>query len=121
MKALLIAALIALANPALAHGPQKGPNGGPMEDVAGVHIELVKAGNTLTLNVFDEDNKPIPTEGFSASVLVVSGAQRETIKLDPHSPNLLKGDAKTAPASGANVTVTIRTKAGKSGQAKFKL
>ncbi|MGE5778757.1 MAG: hypothetical protein ACM30D_05540, partial [Hyphomicrobiales bacterium] len=48
------------------HGA-KGPNGGQMEDVAGVHAELVTSGNTITINVFDESNKPIGTKGFIAS------------------------------------------------------
>jgi hypothetical protein len=54
---LALIAAIALAAPAAAqhsHGAQKGPNGGPMEDVAGVHAELVAGGNTITLNIFDE-------------------------------------------------------------------
>ena len=37
----------------------KGPNGGPMQDVAGVHAELVLAGNTVTINLLDEANKPL--------------------------------------------------------------
>jgi hypothetical protein len=43
------------------HGVSKGPNGGKMQDVAGVHVELVVAGNTVTINAFDEDNKPVGT------------------------------------------------------------
>jgi hypothetical protein len=91
----LIAAL-AVASPALAQHKhshshaEKGPNGGPMEDVAGVHAELIVAGKTLTLNILDEGE------------------------------NALKGDAKAAIAKGANITVTLKTAAAKSGQAKFK-
>lgn len=121
MKALLLAALLAFATPAFAHGPQKGPNGGPMDDVAGVHVEIISSGNTITLHVFDEGGKPIATQGFTASAMVVSGAQRETLKLDPQGQNQLKGDAKAAVPAGANVTVTVKTGAGKSGQVKFKL
>lgn len=42
-------------------------NGGTMEDVAGVVAELVGSGNTLTVQVFDESGKPVPTKGFAAS------------------------------------------------------
>jgi nitrogen fixation protein FixH len=92
-----------------------------MEDVAGVHAELVTSGNTITINVFDEGNKPVVTKGFTASVLVVRGSDRETLTLAPSAENALKGDAKKAVGTGATVTITLKTAAGKSGQARFKL
>jgi hypothetical protein len=121
----LIAAL-AFASPALAQHKhshshaEKGPNGGPMEDVAGVHAELIVAGKTLTLNILDEDNKPLPTKGYSGSALIVAGGARETFTLAPSGESALKGDAKAAIAKGANITVTLKTATAKSGQAKFK-
>jgi hypothetical protein len=99
------------------HGA-KGPNGGQMEDVAGVHAELA-SGNTITINVFDESNKPIGTKGFAASALVSRGPERETVALVPSDEVALKGEAKK-PVTGAAITVTLKTAAGKSGQARFK-
>jgi hypothetical protein len=121
--AFILAAVLAFAAPAAAqhthsHG-DKGPNGGPMEDVAGVHAELIVAGSTITINVFDEGNKPVPTQGYTASALVVAGADRETVRLAP-SESALKGDAKKPIARNAAITVTLKTAAGKSGQARFK-
>ena len=121
----ILAAIVALAfaTPAVAqhaHG-QKGPNGGQMEDVAGVHAELVTSGTTVTVNVYDENNKPVPTKAFTASVLIASGPDRETLALTPQGENSLKGDAKKPVAKGATVSVTLKTAAGKSGQARFKL
>jgi hypothetical protein len=75
-------ALSGLAAAQHVHGA-KGPNGGQMEDVAGVHAELMTAGNTITINVFDEGNKPIATKGFTASALVSRGPERETVVLVP--------------------------------------
>lgn len=118
---LILAAALAFASPALAqhaHG-EKGPNGGPMEDVAGVHAELVTSGTTITLNIFDEATKPLSTAGYSASALVVAGAERETVALAP-AGNSLKGEAKKAVAKNATVSVTLKTAAGKSGQVRFK-
>jgi hypothetical protein len=119
----LIAAL-AFASPALAqhkHGEgHKGPNGGPVEDVAGVHAELIVSGNTVTLNILDEGNKPVPTKGYSGSALIVAGGARETVTLAPSGESALKGDAKSAIAKGAAITVTLKTAAAKSGQARFK-
>jgi nitrogen fixation protein FixH len=119
----LIAAL-ALATPAVAqhsHGAQKGPNGGPVEDVAGVHAELVVSGNAVTFNILDEANKPVPSKGFTGSALVVTGADRETVALEPSGESALQGNAKKPVAKGAAISVTIKTAAGKSGQARFKM
>ncbi|ACF00819.1 hypothetical protein IP86_02775 [Rhodopseudomonas sp. AAP120] len=119
-KLVLVASAVLLAVPAMAqHVHQKGPNGGPLEDVAGVHLEMVASGKTLTFNVFDEANKPVSTGGFSGSILLVSGGDRETIPLAA-SGTALKADAKNEIAKGAAVSVTIKTPDGKTGQVKFK-
>jgi nitrogen fixation protein FixH len=117
----LIAGLL-LAVPVLAqhgHGA-KGPNGGTMEDVAGVVAELVTAGNTLTVHVFDESGKPVTTKGFTASALVVAGANKETVTLAVSGENALAGTTKNAIATGSAVTVMLKTAEGKTGQARYK-
>ena len=74
---------------------EKGPNGGQMEDVAGVDAELLVSGATLTFNIFaDDENKPIATKGFTGAALIVSGADRETLTLAQFGENSLKGDAQ---------------------------
>jgi hypothetical protein len=120
--ALLLTAALALSGviPAFA---EKGPNGGQMEDVAGVDAELMVSGNTLTFNIFadeKEGGKPIPTKGYTGAVLIVSGANRETVNVAPFGDSSLKGDAKNPIASGAAITLTLKTAAGKTGQARFK-
>ena len=120
--ALLLGLALVWASPAAAqhaHG-SKGPNGGILEDVAGVHAELLTSGNSVTINIFNEDNKPLPTKGYTASALIVSGSERETLTLAPQGENALKGDAKKPVAKGATISVTLKTAAGKSGQARFK-
>jgi hypothetical protein len=121
---LILIAALAFAVPAMAqhsHGEQKGPNGGQMEDVAGVHAELVASGNAITINILDESGKPVATNGFTASALVVNGADRETVTLAPAGENALKGELKKAVVKGAAISVTLKTAAGKSGQARFKM
>jgi hypothetical protein len=116
------AATLLLASPALAqhkHSDHKGPNGGPVEDVAGVHAEFVASGAALTFNILDEANKPLPAKGYTGSVLIVSGSERETVQLTA-TDNALKGEAKKAVPAGAAVTLQLKTDAGKSGQARFK-
>ena len=99
------------------HG-SKGPNGGQMEDVAGVHAELMTSGNSITFNLLDEGGKPVATNGFTGSVLVVSGSERETINLSP-SGDAMKGEAKKPIAPNAAIALMLKTQQGKSGQVKF--
>ena len=101
------------------HSNMKGPHGGPMQDVAGVHAELVVAGNVVTINIFDESNKPTSAKGFSGSLLIVAGSNRETVQLAVAGNNSLKGEAKSAVPAGAVVTLVLKNAAGKSGQVKF--
>jgi len=119
-RILLVASALLFAVPALAqHAHEKGPNGGPMEDVAGVEVEMVARGRAITFNVFDEARKPVSTTGFSGTVLLTAGSDREMFPLvvDGHA---LKGEAKNDIAPGSAVTVTLKTAGGTSGQAKFK-
>jgi hypothetical protein len=102
------------------HAAQKGPNGGPVEDVAGVHLEFVSTGTTLTFYVLDESNKPSSAKGITASALVVAGADRETVTLTVEGENVLKGELKKPIAANATISVTLKTPAGKSGQVRFK-
>jgi hypothetical protein len=91
-----------------------------MEDVAGVHAELLRSANAITVKIFDEGGKPLNTKGYTGSALVVSGSNRETVSLAPSADNTLKGEAKSPIASGAIITLLIKTDAGKTGQARFK-
>lgn len=119
-KILLLATALLVAVPAMAqHAHEKGPNGGPMEDVAGLEVEMVASGKALTFNVFDEAKKPVPTTGFSGSAMLTVGSERETVPLIA-SGTALKAETKNDIAKGASVIVTLKTAAGKSGQAKFK-
>ena len=118
---LAILAALSLASPAIAEEYEKGPNGGLMLDVAGIDAELMTSGNTVAFNIFVPNTaKPVPTDGYTAAVLIISGSGRETVPLAPQGENSLKGDAKSPIAPGATITLTIKTADGKSGQVKFK-
>lgn len=123
MRRMLMISTVALwAGAALAqhtHGAMKGPNGGAMQDVAGVHAELLVVANVVTINIFDESNKPTSAKGFSGSVLIVSSAARETVPLAVAGDNTLKGETKAAVPAGAAVTLVLKSAAGKSGQVRF--
>lgn len=121
--ALILAAALTVATPALAqqhsHGTQKGPNGGVVHDIADVHAELIRSGSTLTVNILNESNNPVNSKGFSGSALIVTGTDRETVTLTPSGDSALKGVAKKPIAPNAAVTIVLKTTSGKSGQAKF--
>ena len=78
------------------------------------------SGNTITLNILDEDDKPLPSKGYTGSALVVTGSEREAVTLVPSGESAMKGDARKPIVKAAAITVTLRTAAAKSGQARFK-
>jgi hypothetical protein len=120
---LVLAILLALSMASLAFAEEyeKGPNGGLMLDVAGIDAELLTSGNTVTINVFEAFNpKPVSTKGYTAAVLIVSGANREPLNLTQSGENSLKGEAKKPIPPDATITLTLKTAEGKSGQVKFK-
>ena len=121
MKNLLaVAAIILSTGVAVAqHAHSKGPNGGPLEDVAGVHIEMVASGRSITFNILDDANKPMSSKGFAGSAMITSGTERETVSLNA-AENSLKGEAIRAVEPGSTINVTLKTADGKSGQARFK-
>jgi nitrogen fixation protein FixH len=91
-----------------------------MEDVAGVHAEILVSGNAVTFNILDEGNKPVPTSGFTGSILVVSGSERETVTLSPVGASAMKAETKKPVVPGSSITLILKTQAGTTGQAKFK-
>jgi hypothetical protein len=118
---LAILAALSMASPVFAEEYEKGPNGGLMLDVAGIDAELLTSGNIVTINVFEAYKpNPVSTKGYTAAVLIVSGSHREPVTLTPSGENSLKGEAKTAIAPDATITLTIKTEVGKSGQVRFK-
>ena len=124
MRRILLAvfATLALSPAAFAQGHghgDRGPNGGPMQDIVGIHAELVTSDRTLTFHLFDEGNRPVPAGGYSGSVLIGSGQARQVVQLAPGAENTLVGTAATAPARGTQMTLQLRNPAGRSGQARF--
>ncbi|TBR28277.1 MAG: hypothetical protein EPO10_13820 [Reyranella sp.] len=117
----LSAAIVLWASMALAqhHMATKGPSGGPLRDIVGVHAELMVAGNTVTINLLDEHSKPSSAKGFSGAVLFVGGSASETVPLTVFGDSALKGEARAPIPPDAQVTLILKNPAGKSGQAKF--
>ncbi|WP_424137695.1 hypothetical protein [Roseomonas chloroacetimidivorans] len=125
MKKLILAAFAAmsLSAGALAQGHQghadKGSHGGPMQDVVGVHAELLLAERTLTVHLYGEDGKPVPSAGYSASALIGTGQARQVVQLTPSGENVLTGTAPNAVARGTSLTLQVKAPGGRTGQARF--
>jgi hypothetical protein len=118
---LLFAASLVFASPVLAEDYEKGPNGGLMLDVAGIDAELLTSGTAVTINVFNASSPtPLSTKGYTAAVLITTGAGRELVSLAPAGENSLNGEARSPIGPGTTVTLTIKTSEGKSGQVKYK-
>ena len=70
MKTFLIAAALCCGpdwpSPSTATAAPRVPTAAPMQDVAGVHAELVVAGNAVTINILDENNKPTRPRALAA-------------------------------------------------------
>lgn len=123
MKTVMLLATLMLVSFAAGaqhkHENAKGPNGGPMRDVAGVDAELMISGTTVTVNLFDEANKPVQAKGFTGTAEIVLLTDKETIQLTQSGDFSLKGDAAKAIAKGAGITIVLKSPDGKSGRAKY--
>jgi hypothetical protein len=122
MKRKLIALFAAVALPlsALAHEIAKGPNGGPVVDAAGHHIEMVAKGTDLVLYLTGEDDKPLASASAkNARAVVQNGGKTTTVQLSPAEPNKLVGTLPSPLGSGARVVVSITMTDGHAVRARF--
>lgn len=81
--------------------------------------ELVGADGKMTLLLKDHDGKEAATDGYKASVLVLSGGERKgPFELMPAGGNKLEG--KGVPlAAGQRAIVTLTDAGGKASQGRF--
>ncbi|OYQ36928.1 hypothetical protein CHU95_02775 [Niveispirillum lacus] len=102
------------------HGTaEKGKHGGIVQDVAGVEAELVITTGTIAVYLSDHSAVPVSPEGAMASVLLTQGTSRVgTIALKPVGDRL---EGKGEVPAGADIVLSLRTKDGKTGQAKYEL
>ena len=121
MKHLILALAVA-ASPlaAAAHEMAKGPNGGPVVDSSGHHVEMVAKGSELVLFLTESDDKPLASAGTkNARAIVQDGGKTATVPLQPAEPNRLVGSLAQPLASGARVVVSATMADGHTVQARF--
>src|SRR3954463_15700752 len=97
----------ALPLTALAHESGKGPNGGPVVDAAGHHVEMVAKGKDLVLYLTEEADKPFASTGAkNARAIIQDGGKTATVPLEPAEPNKFVGTLAQPLGKGARVVVS---------------
>lgn len=121
MKRLVLALALALSPLAAgAHELAKGPNGGPVVDSAGHHLELVAKGTELVIFLSDEADKPLASAGTkNAHAIVQDGGKTATVPLQAAAPNKLVGTLAQPLGRGARVVVSATLADGHAVQARF--
>src|SRR3954447_1360027 len=118
VTALAASAVLPLA--ALAHESGKGPNGGPVVDSAGHHVEMVAKGKDLVLYLTEEADKPFASTGAkNARAIIQDGGKTATVPLQPAEPNRLVGTLAQPLGKGARVVVSATLADGHAVQARF--
>ena len=105
---------------AFAHGAPPPPaHGGQVaEDSAERWVELVISGDTLTVWMLDESQKPVPAAQLSGKATVLVAGKSQVLVLAPGDANSLTGRLPAA-AAGKMTTVLLLTVSGKTAQARF--
>ncbi len=118
-RTLILLAAVLLAMDALAHGPDKAPNGGRQVDAGDYHVEMVAKDTSLTVYLHDEKDKPIDAKGHKATGIFVVGGKPQRIELKVDSANKLTGTSLVPLPATLKGTVQITLPTGKTVQAKF--
>jgi hypothetical protein len=119
MKYLAYLAALLIATSALAHGPNKGVNGGPQVDAGDYHVEIVAENTMLSVYLSDRDDKPVDTKGHRATGIFVIQGKSQRIELQPESANKLVGKSSVPLPATPTGAVQITLPTGKTVQAKF--
>ena len=122
IRPTLVAAAFALAaSMAAAHEPRPGPNGGLKVD-AGTkyHAELVAKGTPeVVVYLYDQNDKPIPAQGFRANAILVVGGATQRFSLQPGDGNRMVGAAPVSVPAGVKGAVQLTGPDGATAQARF--
>lgn len=120
LKRITLATMLGLAYTASAHELAKGPNGGPLVDVAGHHIEMVAKGTELVIILTDAADRPLSSAGAKAARAIVQDAGKTaTVALAPVEPNRLVGTLAQPLGSAARVVISATLADGHALQARF--
>ena len=121
MKPLVLALVLAAAPlAASAHDMPAGPNGGPVVDSSGHHVEMIAKGSDLVLFLSETGDKPLASAGAkNARAIVQDDGKTATVALQPAEPNKLVGTLPQPLGKGARVVVSATMADGHAVQARF--
>jgi len=88
-------------------------------DIGTNHAELLAAGNTLRLFLFDGADRPIPAAGATAQAVILAGGRQVTVALTPSGDNVLAGTGDFTAARGMRAVVTLTLPGQRPAQARF--
>jgi hypothetical protein len=118
IRSLILAAALAAA-PAVAHEPDKGPNGGARVDGGPFHVELAPKGATVRVFVSGPNYEPVSVEGFTGTAMLVIDGKPKRVTLAPAGDGMLTGDAGATVPTPAHGAIQLKAADGKTAQAKF--
>lgn len=124
MHYLIAASVLALAPSLWAKDKDHHPDprhGGVVAEAGKFHLELVAKDKTVTLHVYDHDDKPVDAANAKAQANVFSGKDKGVVALMPATGNMLKGEAAFTIRPDAKVVVSFTPAQGKAEQARFQL
>jgi hypothetical protein len=120
LKSIAVLAIVVFASMASAHEVSKGPNGGPVVDVAGHHVEMVAKGTEFALYLTDAADKPLSSVGTKAARAIVQDAGKTaTVALSAIEPNKLVGTLAQPLGAGARIVISATLADGHALQARF--
>lgn len=105
--------------PATAHDVEQGPNGGPMVEVKGHHLELLAKNDTLVVFISDASHAAIASKGATGRAVILEGSAQRTLALTPTEPDQLTAKLDRPLASGARVVVSTKLGSGQDLLARF--
>ena len=109
LLAVLLAAITATSQLALAHGNLKPDHpGGIVQIVGDISFELVPAAGGVELYV-EEDNEDVPSEGMTAKLTIIAAGVKTEAVMTPAGGNMLVSKGIKIPR-GAKVAVLLTRK-----------
>ncbi len=119
IAALSVAVLASFPGSAFAHDVEVGPNGGPMIENKGHHLELVANANSLVIVLSDTSHVPVASTGATGRAVILEGTAQRTVALAPAGPDKLTATLEKPLASGARVVVSAKLGSGQDLLARF--
>ncbi len=120
-KMMFAAAFALLATAASAHEPRPGPNGGLKVDAGSKHhAELVAKGTPeVVVYLYDQNDKPVPAQGYRANAILVVGGATQRFPLQPAEGNRMVGTAPVPVPAGVKGALQLTGPDGATAQARF--